>query len=231
MKKRIFENVIKSCCRLIAVVQIAMVSQIAVARDVQDRDRYPHPHPGHSGLRCEQSYQCPGRLSCIAGFCQRNDGRECVSNQDCRPGLSCDGRYCVPEMLNGSCREDSDCGPGQECGYDYHGSRPRRICKAVTAPMPTGPSCSRDQECAIGEVCRGGYCASNENGGCERETQCPEHQTCRPFIEGMGLCSNKNVSSSDQQRIRECVKLVREMTMLSEQVREILMNQCYISKN
>ncbi len=86
---------------------------------------------------------------CVQGKCV-----ECATDQNCKPGFSCQANTCAPKP---------ECGPGlSPCGVGKKCSSGK--CAVDPAYKPEG-SCSANEDCPSGQECKAGRCASVEVKG------------------------------------------------------------------
>ncbi len=92
----------------------------------------------------DEMVECPGESACVRGVCA-----DPCQNQECPPGLMCEGGYCIEE-------------PCRAC-------RAFEICRADACVDPCA-----ETDCAEGEYCREGACEPGDcvEGGCDPGKVC-----------------------------------------------------------
>jgi len=93
---------------------------------------------------------------------------------NCKKDAHCHtGEYCVNNLCQ-QCRDDGDCGDGQECTQGG--------CREIP------DYCSSNQDCSEGQICRDNTC-----GPCLQNSECPGNQVCAD-----GLCRTAECQSDSE---------------------------------
>jgi peptidoglycan-associated lipoprotein len=108
---------------------------------------------------CPPSYpKCDSDENCKEHkeFCVEGQCRECATDQNCKPGFTCQKNACVPKP---ECTDDAACGPGRKC----------------EAGKCLAKGCGKDADCGPNARCTNNVCAANT---CATNDDCRSGESC-----------------------------------------------------
>lgn len=152
------------------------------------------------GAACSTTRDCKVGLACIDDVCaeRHGAGEACnYTSDDCRDGLSCQGK-CQP-VVDGAttCRSDDDCSTHRDAqpAYDLVSAKEqtvdlvcdddRETCRAVTRGLARSQACGHGKICADGLFCK---LTTRDAGTCEVPTKigakCTDGDGCPSCLDG-----------------------------------------------